>query len=406
MKVLKESLKIFFILFRKPLFVSTSIVFISFFIITTIPIIINSYNESLENSLATKQPHIIVNYFSEDKIFSNKELIDLEKEIVKNIGENKIKEINAYVKDKLFVNLKSYGNNLSEFSGYIDLIGITSNHFPICYDFDSFTPVMLDGYGFKITGIEMFEEFKNREETLFFNSSLYYSIQPKVTYEAVFEGEYYIHNQKIVNKKGSFLGIVEDFYSKPIIYMNSKYLNKILGYDKDHYSGLMINIRNQKELVKIKKALELFFNSDRREVSVSTWRELNKKQNDIFKIFTQVGEFLKWIILILATSAVSIYLYKSLLMKQPELRLLNILGLRLTYIVNITIMLSSLIAVILSTYLADNMMRYVYSSLLEENLRVDVSFYIKDILLSYTILFIVTLFIVNNLFKQKYNIFK
>jgi len=382
------------------------IVFISFFIITIIPIIINSYNESLEKSLATKQPHIIVNYIDERREFSDSELLELQKRVIEKIGRDKIAQINAYVKATKFINLKSYGNNLSEFSGYIDIIGLTTNHYPICYDFESFTPVMLDGFGFKITGLEMFEEFRTSDKTLFFNSSLYHSISPLVTYQATFEQGYHLGEGKISYAKGRFLGIVEDFYEKPIIYMDSKNLNKILGNKQNHYSGLMININNQKELLEIKSELNLFFNSDKKRVTIATWRELNKKQNEIFKIFTQVGEFLKWIILILATSAVSIYLYKSLLMKQPELRLLNILGLRLTYIVNITIMITMALSVMLSAYLADRMMNYIYSSVLHQTSKVDISFYIQDILLSYTILFIVTLSIVNNLFKQKYNIFK
>jgi len=382
------------------------IVFISFFVITIIPIIINSYNKSLEKSLATKQPHIIVNYIDERREFSDSELLKLEKSIIEEIGKDKITQINAYVKTTKFINLKSYGNNLSEFSGYIDVVGLTSNHYPICYNFESFTPVMLDGFGFKITGLEMFEEFRNSDETLFFNSSLYHSISPLVTYQATFEQGYHLGEKKISYAKGKFLGIVEDFYEKPIIYMDSKKLNKILGYNQNHYSGFMINIDNQKELLEIKSELNIFFNSDKREVTIATWRELNQKQNEIFKIFTQVGAFLKWIILILATSAVSIYLYKSLLMKQPELRLLNILGLRLTYIVNITIILTTALSVSLSAYLADRMMNYIYSSVLHQDFNVDISFYLQDILLSYTVLFIITLSIVNNLFKQKYNIFK
>ena len=380
------------------------LVFIAFCIITIIPIITGSYNQSLENSLATKQPHILVKYINDKTIYTQKQIQDIQNDLISILNPSSITNINAFVQTNSFINLKSYGNNLSEYKGYIDAIGLVNTKYSICYNFDTFTPVMLNNYGFKLTGIELFEEFRKKENKLFFNKSLYHSIEPLVTYQSNFDISFDETNNKI--SKGNFMAIVEDFYDKPIVYMNYKYLNKILGYDENHITGFMININNQKDLNLIKGQTENHFNKKQNIVFVSTWRELNKKQNDIFKIFTKVGEFLKWIILILATFAVTIFIYKSLLVKQPEFRLLNILGLRLILIVNIIISLFTAITVGISTYLTHILMQYIYTNILNQNMIVQIDFYIYDVVLSYFVLVLSSIVIINSLFKQKYNIFK
>lgn len=406
MNDIKASLEIFFSLFKNSLLVAMGLVFITFAIITIIPIVINSYNESLEKSLATKQPHIRVSYINEKQHFTQKELSNIEAQMMNSIGADDIKEINLYVQERLFVKFKCYGNNLSEYNGFVETIGLSKYHYPITYDFESFEPVMLSDYGFKITGLEMFEEFKNHKDTIFFNKSLYMSIQPLVTYEANFEMEYFLDSSDVTEVQGNFLGIVEDFFEKPIIYMDYQYLNEILGHESNHISGFMININDQNKLYEIKQKLELFFNYDEKKVIVSTWRELNKKQNDIFKIFTQVGAFLKWIILILAITAVSVYLYKSLLMKQPQLRLLNILGLRLVSIVNTTIVLLSAFTVTLASISVHFALPYFYNLILGIDLDVSIWFYLGDVLFSYLVLVSVVVIMVKSLFQQQYNIFK
>ncbi|MEA2050452.1 MAG: hypothetical protein U9O56_06965 [Campylobacterota bacterium] len=405
MKQFFASFKIFLQLFKGSLFKMMLLVFVSFFIITIIPIIINSYNKSLENSLATKQPHLIIKYIDENKIFKQEKLLEIENNIQNILGIKNIDSINSFVKSSVAVKFKSYGYNLSEYNGYVDAIGLSSYRYPITYDFDTILPVMLSDYGFKLTGVEIFQRFKDEDNIMFFNETLYKSIQPLVTYEAKFDMSYFI-NETQSNHSGKFFGVVEDFFDKPIVYMDYKFLNKILGYDENHISGFMINIKDQKKLNILKKDLENFFNKDTKQVLVSSWRDINKKQNDIFKIFTEVGLFLKWIILILSTAAVSIYLYKTLLIKQPELRLLNILGLRLISIVNTTVAFITFITVLLSSFAAHSLMLYIYKNILFLDMQIDIGFYIYDIILSYTILVFFAVVIVNSLFKQNYNIFK
>jgi len=406
LKNFKASFAIFFSLFKNSLFVSMGLIIVTFWIITIIPIVINSYNDSLEKSLATKQPHITIEYLDDKQIFNQLELQKKESEIRNIVGISNIQAINSYVKSKVFVNLKSYGNNLSEYSGYIEAIGLSKFHYPITYDFSAFEPVMLSDYGFKISPLELFEEFRNHENTIFFNKSLYKSVVPLVTYEAHYDMKFFLDDAKTSHAQGNFLAIVEDFFDRPIIYMDYQYLNKILNLEKNHITGFMINIQDQKKLLHIKEKLNIYFNKTKKTALVATWRELNKKQNDIFKIFTQVGKFLNWIILTLAVAAVTIYLYKSLLIKQPQLRLLNILGLRLVSIVNITIISLTALSVSFASLSVHLLLPYFYSSVLAEDLEVSISFYLFDILLSFAILTLVVTLMVQNLFKQKYNIFK
>lgn len=402
---MSASLKIFLGLFKKSLINTMILVFITFVIITIIPIVVNGYNYTLEKSLATKQPHITVKYIDEKTVYDKKELLFIYNDLQKYTDEFKITQINAFVESRNFIKLKSYGNNLSEFDGYVDAIGFVPYSYPLCYDFDSFKPVMLSEYGFKLTGIEMFDELIKNEQTMFFNESLYNAVEPLVTYEARFDMGFKIE-EKYSNAKGNFMGVVEDYFDKPIVYVNYKHLNKILKMKQNHISGYMINIDDQKQLDIIKNKIDNYFNKDKKIVVVTTWREINKKQNDILKIFTQIGVILKWIILILASFAVTIYLYESILTKQPQLRLLNILGLRLINIINVVITMVVFISATIATYLSHIFSQYIINEVLKEELKIEVGFYIYDVIFSYIFLVLMAVIIINSMFKQNYNIFK
>jgi len=395
---------IFFNLFKRTLFITFILVFITFVMITLIPIVINSYNYTLEKSLATKQPHIVVKFVDDKTAYSKKQQQKLESTIKTFIGTNKIDTINSFVESTTMVKFKSYGYNLSEYAGYTTIIGLSTYSYPIVYNFDDFTPVMLSEYGFKLTGIEMFDKFRTTKDTVFFNTTLYKSIYPLVTHEARFDLE--VNSFGLVQSNVDFLGIVDDFFDKPILYMNINSLNKLLNLPVDHISGFMINIVDQKDLVLIKNQIKSYFDKQNIAVEVVTWREINKKQNDILNIFTQIGILLKIIILVLSTIAVTVYLYKSILVKQPNLRLLNILGLRLISIVNSVISSVILSAVVCAVYITHIVANTNIPKILKEDFSIDIGFYIYDVTVAYIFLVGVVVLIINNMFKQKYNIFK
>jgi ABC-type lipoprotein release transport system permease subunit len=400
-----NGLKIFLSLFKNELLKVAVLVFLSFFIMTIIPIVINSYNKSLENSLATKQPHILVKFIDQYNNFTNDEISTLKEKIKVLFKGDDIKTINSYSKTKKFTKLKSYGYNLSEFNGYITIIGLPNEQYPLCYSFDDMVPVMLSDYGFKVTGLEIFDIFRKDNQTVFFNYTLYNSIKPLVTYEANFDFKFF-DQQNTLESKANFMGIVEDFDENPIVYVANKKYNKMFGLKDGHIDGFMINIKDQKKLLDIQKTVEQFFNKNKKKVIVTNWKEINKKQNDIFKIFTQVFSILKLIIMILSTGATSIYLYKVILEKQPNLRLLNILGLRLVLIVDISVAFVIGLSVFISTILAEKFMGYIYQNIIIIDLKIDSSYYILDIFISYIILISFVIVLVNTLFKQNYNIFK
>lgn len=405
MKTFYASIKIFFWLFKKPIVALVFLIIASFMIIVSIPIVINDYNKSLEASLVSKQPHILVEYMSENYILPREEIQKISNKLLVTVGEEELETINAYVQEKIFVEFKKYGTNLSQYNGFVKAIGLSSATYPNVYDFSLFEPLMLDEYGFKITGLEMFEEFKNTKNTVFFNKSLYGAVEPLVTYEASFDMKYFLET-KVHETNGNLFGVVEDFFTQPIIYMNMDFLNEILEKDSEHISGFMLNIKNQEKLETIKKQLENYFNKDKKIVIVRSWRDINKKQNNIFKIFTYVGKFLEWILLMLSVFAVTMFMYKSLLLKQPEFRLLNIIGLRLIKITNISFILVSAVAVAMSVLLSYQFLPFLYQVFIHKSLDIKMNFYIYDLLGAYLFLVLVVLYMVNSLFNQKYNIFK
>ena len=127
------------------------IVYLSFGIISAIPILIARYNSSLENSLSVRQPHLIVTYFDSNKRIDSKELKIIEDALD---AESEIVSFNTFVEKKLFVSLQSYGNNLSEYNGFVKIIAISTKRYNGCYYFDMFRPLQLEEYGFKLTGID------------------------------------------------------------------------------------------------------------------------------------------------------------------------------------------------------------------------------------------------------------
>jgi len=403
--VLLNSILIFINLFKKEFFWIFFLVFVSFVILTIIPIVINSYKQFLEDSLATKQPHITIEYIDQNKQYTPQQINQLEQQILDKF-QNKIVSINSYVSNKAFVNLKSYGYNLSEFTGYVKFIGLPNNKYNLCYDFDNFVPVMLDEYGFKITGIEIFENFRQNSNNIFFNYALYNSIKPLVTYEAKFDISLKLHNDTKSYNKANFLAIVQDFYNQPIIYSSISFVNQIFHQNKNHISGFMINIANQQDLYTIQQQLNNFFNSKTKQAIITNWKDSNKKQNDIFKIFTQVGNILKFIIFVLSTGATTIFLYKTILQKQPNLRILNMLGLRLVVVMDSAIALLIFVSVVSSSFVAHNLISYIYANILNLTLDISYKFYIYDIVVAYIVLVLFVVIIVNNIFKQKNSLFK
>jgi len=308
--------------------------FIVFFIIDIISINITSYNNYLKTTFASKQHHITIRFFkSVDAKETAKKIVDILK--------TQLTAYNSFVEADVDVLIKK---GLREYRGKIKIVGLATDHYPITYNFNNLDIRLLPYFEIRPTGIELFEMFRNSQVEIFnqvLQKSFYQNLPSTfTTYKLKLKT-----NQTFIQ----FGAVLDDMKEIPILFMNQKKLNKLLHNPIGYIDGFYINIKNPEKTQLIKKLLQHHFKT----AQITTWQEDNPKVNNILIVFSKLGRIIQLIIGILGIMAIVVIFVNEMVKKQPQLRLLHILGMNLKksfHIALFTIILFSQLLAFLISY--------------------------------------------------------
>jgi len=308
---------IIFKLLKKSFLIVFFITFFVFFIIVFLSFSIIKYHNYLENSFSNKQNHITITY-------------------IKNQNKDDIYKIQKLLQDNL-VSYNTFSQTIQTitlkrgafyYRGRVKIVGLGVDVYPITYNFNNLDIRLDDMYNIRPSGIELFEEFRNSNVEVF-NKTLHKSFfnnapSTLTTYKLN------INDKKVDINFGA---IVDDMKDELILFMNIKKLNKLLNHNPNYIDGFYLNIKNPLESYKIKQILLKNFNN----IYVSTWQEENPKQNHILLVFSKITRLIQFIIAVLGISVIIVIFMNQFIKKQPQLRILNILGMNLNLYINMVL---------------------------------------------------------------------
>ena len=333
-----------FKLLKKSFLVIFIINFLIFLVLGGINIAISTYDNYLKSSFATKQHHITLKFIDENKS------VNIMEEIKKISSIKEIKTLNSFVQKEYFIKLQ---RGLATFRGKVEIIGLGFEKYPITYDFNMIDTRSLSDLKIKLTGIELFYLMRNNNFVIF-NKTLQRAFLEHLPSTSTKYGLFFNEFNKVGNVV--FVGVLNDLRDKSVLFMNKNLFNNIFHYEPNHINGFFINVYFQKNLNNVVKKLKQLYPNEQ----IFTWRDENIKQNSILIIFSKVAKIIEVLLLFLAFVAIIVVLFNEIIKKQPQIRILNILGIRLIKYVNmvlfIIMLMSGILGVLCSKFISNYFM--------------------------------------------------
>lgn len=343
-----KSIKIVIKLFKKSFIVTGILYFISLILFLSIIGLKDAYKISLEKEFATKQAHIKVLFIDED-IQKNDTQISEDINYLK-LQSNLIEKVSPFTYgDKFFTSLGFKEGGNSFYNGNIKIIGLGSSD--MVYDFYNSTFVNRKPFELKYTPLEFIYSFKQNQNIMIFNRSLFYSFFPVIE-----STEEFLFENKQNRYKGKLASIFNDYDNQPIIYTTLNFANKLLNNKKDKISGYYINVISIEDIEQVANVLKETL--PKNKYSVNTWLEDREKQFMMFSIFESISIIIVLVIELLAILFTLLLLYNAIVKKSYQLSVLYTIGYKIEkeiFLSIFTIMfIVSISAVyILSKYLVD-----------------------------------------------------
>ena len=304
---LTSSIKIFFI--------SLFSFYISYLILTLNEI----YKKSLDFSLANKQPHIIMRYKSIEK---NLPLNTINKITSKIKQNNNIKSCNPFSDGDILIKLFAYRyTSTTTAIGNIHLIGLYPS-IPISYPIISAKLYSLDYEDTTPTYKEFLYKFLNNPDLAIINKTTSKMLSNPINSSINFDITSF-QNQKELHKDNIIVaGILTDFSNTPTIILNYKKANKLLNYPQNRISGFLIQVKNLDKLNQTVYFLKKSF----KNMQISTWLDKNKKQKNIYLIFSVISKIIGFILLSFSFLVSLLILYKTFIKKLNQIIILKKIG--------------------------------------------------------------------------------
>ena len=343
-------------IFKRLFFVSSIniflISFISFFIAFLILKLNDIYKKSLDNSLASKQPHIEMRYKSIEKTLSQKEILKITKKIKK---DKNIESCNAFSDGEIILKLFSY-RNLSATSafGEINLIGVYPS-IPISYSLQEAKLYSLDFEDTTPTYKEFLYKFVENENLALINKTLSKMLSSPINSATIFDVTSFMNRKELAKEKIEVAGSFIDFNQKASIILNYKKANRLLNFPENRFSGFIIKV---KELEKLNYSATLL-KKKFPDMKISTWIEKNQKQKNIYLIFSYVSMIVGVIILTLSILLSLLILYKTFIKKLNQIIILKKIGYNLQNRIIIYLSIVNTLSFILSIVMINFCIKYV-----------------------------------------------
>jgi len=336
--------------------------FIAFFISFLILKLNDIYKKSLDNSLASKQPHIEMRYKSIEKILSQKEI----NKIIKKIKEDKnIQSCNAFSDGEMIIKLFSY-RNLSTTSafGTIKLIGIYPS-IPISYSLEDAKLYSLDFEDTTPTFKEFLYKFSQNDNLALINKTLSKMLSNPINSATNFDVTSFMNEKKLSKTEIEVAGSFIDFSQKASIILNYKKANRLLNFPQNRFSGFIIKVKNLEKLNRSTLLLKKKFPN----MKISTWIEKNQKQKNIYLIFSYVSVIVGVVILTLSILLSLLILYKTFIKKLNQIIILKKIGYDLRNKIIIYLSLINTLSFFLSTLAINFSIKYIsnYFSITMQN---------------------------------------
>jgi ABC-type lipoprotein release transport system permease subunit len=310
-------------MFKRLFFISSInifiISFISFYISFLILNLNDIYKKSLDNSLASKQPHIEMRYKSIEKTLSQKEI----KEITKKIKQdNNIQSCNAFSDGEIIIKLFSYRNISSTSAfGTINLIGLYPS-IPFSYYLEEAKLYSLDFEDTTPTYKEFLYKFSQNKDLALINKTVSKMLSNPINSATNFDITSFLNTTELSSTKITVAGSFLDFSQKATIILNYKKANKLLNFPETRVSGFIIKVKN----LEILNTSTLLLKQNFQNMKISTWIDKNRKQKNIYIIFSYVSMIVGTIILTLSILLSLLIFYKTFIKKLNQIIILKKIG--------------------------------------------------------------------------------
>jgi len=321
-------------------FVSLFSFYISFLILTLNKI----YKKSLDFSLADKQPHIIMRYKSIEKTLPLKKI----NQITTKIKQDKnIRSCNPFSDGNILIKLFSYRNMSTTMAiGHMHLIGLYPS-IPISYPIIEANLYSLDYEDTTPTYKEFLYKFLNNPNLALINKTTSKMLSNPINNSTNFDITSFVNQKKLAKDSITVDGILTDFSNTPTIILNYQKANKLLNYPKNRISGFLIQVKN---LDKLNKTVQ-FLNHNFNNMKIATWLDKNKKQKNIYLIFSSLSKIIGFILLSFSFLISLLILYKTFIKKLNQIIILRKIGYDLSTKTIIYITIINTISFIISLFI-------------------------------------------------------
>jgi ABC-type lipoprotein release transport system permease subunit len=385
--------KIFKRLFFVPSINIFLISFVSFYIAFAILTLNNIYKKSLDNSLASKQPHIEMRYKSIEKVLSLQEISQITNKIKKS---KNIESCNAFTDGKMILKLFSY-RNLSTTSalGNIRVIGLYPS-IPFSYSLEEAKLYSMDFEDTEPTYKEFLYKFLQNKNLALINQTLFNMLSNPINSTTNFDITSFLNNKKVTTIKTNVVGTFIDFSEKPTIILYYIQANKLLNFPELRVSGFMIKVKNLDKLNSSVKFLKKEFPN----LKITTWLDKNKKQNNIYSIFSVISMMVGFIILTLSILISLLILYRTFIKKLNQIIILQKIGYDLRNKIIIYLSIINTLSFILSVVFLNISIKYI-ANYFNISLQETSNLYLIYVYFIYILLF---LFLAKKIMSQKVKI--
>ena len=343
-------------IFKRLFFISSIniffISFISFFISFLILDLNNIYKKSMDNSLASKQPHIEMRYKSIEKTLSIKEISQISNKIKEDPN---IESCNAFTDGEMLTKLFSIRNfSVTSAFGTMHLIGIYPS-IPLSYSFEESKIYPTDFEDSTPTYKEFLYKFLNNENFALINKTTSKMLSIPISSSTNFDITTFFNRKKLSSDKIQVIGIFLDFSQESNVILNYKKANKLMNFPQNRVSGFIIKVKNLDKLNKSTLILKHKFP----KMQIETWIDKNKRQKNIYMIFSYISMIVSIIILTLSILLSLLILYKTFIKKLNQIIILKKIGYDIRNKIIIYLSIINTLSFVLSILLINFTIQYV-----------------------------------------------